>query len=74
MFWTLGMRCAIYNPCQQRCVDTDQGVRCQCNSGYTLASDDRSCQGRNDLPDAVTILTSDGLRVMSPESTICLLI
>lgn len=45
MIYVLGMRCAIYNPCNQLCVDTDFGVTCQCNAGYTLTSDGHTCQG-----------------------------
>lgn len=39
--------CKRYNPCQQRCVDDDNGVSCACNQGYTLQADGINCKGQS---------------------------
>ena len=31
--------------CQQLCVNTDGGFRCECNSGFQLNSDQSTCSG-----------------------------
>ena len=32
--------------CQQRCINTDGTHHCDCNSGYRLLSDGRTCEGK----------------------------
>ena len=31
--------------CDQLCTNTPSGVNCSCNNGYSLMSDDKSCEG-----------------------------
>ena len=31
--------------CDQICIDTTQSYECRCNTGYTLGSDGRACNG-----------------------------
>ena len=33
--------------CEQVCVNTDGGFRCECNSGFVLNSDQTTCSGEN---------------------------
>ncbi|XP_013382916.1 fibulin-1 isoform X2 [Lingula anatina] len=40
--------CQINNPCEHRCVDTGQAVRCECYNGYELARDEISCTDINE--------------------------
>lgn len=39
-------RCESYNPCQQRCVEDENGISCACNQGYALQADGINCQGQ----------------------------
>ena len=32
--------------CQQTCVNTDGGFRCECDSGFELNSDQATCSGK----------------------------
>ena len=31
--------------CEERCNNTDGGYNCECSEGYTLNSDNRTCEG-----------------------------
>ena len=37
--------CRVSTTCEQNCTDTDGSYSCTCNTGYSLASDLRSCLG-----------------------------
>ncbi|XP_069142653.1 fibulin-1-like isoform X7 [Argopecten irradians] len=39
-----GINCSVYNPCEHRCIDDTNGVRCECNQGYELDEDGVSCR------------------------------
>ncbi|XP_050414607.1 fibulin-1 isoform X2 [Patella vulgata] len=39
-----GYSCEENSPCEQRCANTDLGVKCNCYEGYKLRSDGRSCE------------------------------
>ena len=41
------------SPCQQLCVNTQGGYRCECNTGYHLGSDLSSCTGKQSASGAV---------------------
>ena len=34
--------------CQQRCVNTPGSIMCECNSGYSLNGDGRTCSGESE--------------------------
>ena len=39
--------CAGTHGCQQVCINTDGGFRCDCDSGFELNSDNNTCSGSN---------------------------
>lgn len=45
-FFYAADRCESYNPCQQRCVEDENGISCACNQGYELQADGINCQGQ----------------------------
>ena len=42
--------------CQQRCVNTPGSFRCECNSGYSLNSDGRTCSGEFEVMIVITVV------------------
>ena len=37
--------CLLQKPCDQTCKDLKLGYKCACNDGYTLKSDNKTCEG-----------------------------
>ena len=37
--------CLTANDCQQECVNTEGNYKCGCNQGFTLNTDNTSCDG-----------------------------
>ena len=49
--------CTVNNGgCQQRCVNTPGSFRCECNSGYSLNSDKRTCSGESEALFVITVV------------------
>lgn len=36
--------CLTSNPCEQECIDTGSGYRCDCRAGYTINDDGKTCE------------------------------
>ena len=41
--------CASMHRCQQVCINTDGGFRCDCDPGFQLNNDNSTCSGTNIL-------------------------
>lgn len=39
-------RCDENNPCEHHCIDTGVSIRCTCDSGFQLANDKTTCNGK----------------------------
>jgi len=37
--------CLEYNDCHQMCLNTDGSYQCNCNTGFVLTVDNRTCEG-----------------------------
>ena len=43
--WTDVNECLTTNDCQQQCTNTEGGYNCSCSQGFTLNSDNKTCDG-----------------------------
>ena len=48
----------VNHGCQHRCVNTDseKGYRCECNEGFALGSDGKTCQGTHTVVNVILCL------------------
>ena len=37
--------CSMFNPCEQVCTNTNGSYQCSCRNGFSLKSDNSTCQG-----------------------------
>ena len=48
----------VNHGCQHRCVnnDSEEGYRCECNEGFALGSDEKTCQGTHAVVNVILCL------------------
>ena len=52
IFFSSDINECLTTVCQHGCTNTEGSFTCDCNQGYTLAVNDRDCDGKSSFSDA----------------------